>query len=53
MDGDRVGGGAVVWGRRLRGEGGIPLVLVQVLEAMVCACLDLLVTGSGQSLGRE
>ena len=43
----------MVWGRRLRGEGGIPLVLGQELEAMVCAFLDLLVTGSGRSLGRE
>ena len=51
MGGDRVRGGAVVWGRRLRGERGIPLVLGQVLEAMVCACLELLVAGSGQSLG--
>ena len=49
-----VGRGEVVWARRrLRGEGGIPLVLGQVWEAMACACLDLLVTGSGRSLGRE
>ena len=56
VGGDRVGGGAVVWvrGRGVVGvKGGIPTVLGRLLEAMVCACLDLLVTGSGRSLGRE
>ena len=49
VGGDRVGGGAVGEGM----DGGIPIELGQVLEAMVCVCLDLLVTGSGWSLGRE
>ena len=53
VGGDEVGGGTVVWGRGaavVGVEGGIPLVLGQVLEAMVCACLELLVTGIGWSL---
>ena len=53
VGGDRVGGGAVVWGRGagvVGVERGILLVLGQVPDAMVCACLELLVTGSGWSL---
>lgn len=47
--GDWAGGGAV--GAEV--EGRIPLVLGVVLEAMIHACLDLLVTGSGWRLERN
>ena len=43
VGGDLAGGGAV--GAEV--EGRIPLVLGVVLQAMVHACLELLVTGSG------
>ena len=42
VGGDGVGGGAVVWGRGagvVGVKGGSPLVLGQVPEAMVCACM--------------
>ena len=54
-----VGGGRARRGADLREregermEGGIPLVLDGVLEAMVLESVHLLVIGSGRSLGRE
>ena len=54
VGGDRARRGADI--REREGEwmeGGIPLVLDGVLEAMVLESVDLLVLGSGRSLGRE
>ena len=53
VGGDRVGGGAVVWGRGavdVGWEGGFSLVLGGALKVTVCVCLDLLVTGVCSSL---
>ena len=49
VGGDWAGGGTV----GVEVEGRIPLVQAVVLEAMVHACLDLLVTGSGWALVRD
>ena len=54
MGGDRARRGADIWEREgERMEGGIPLAFDGVHEAMVLESVDLLVLGSGRSLGRE
>ena len=54
MGGGRARRGADIWEREgERMEGGIPLGLDGVLEAMVLESVHLLVIGSGRSLGRE
>ena len=54
MGGDRARRGADIWEREgERMEGGIPIVLDGVLEALVLESVHLLVLGRGRSLLRR